>query len=503
MKYTAGPGDATELPQKFTFNPKEGIDNPALVISDDAGPDLCPRLCLLKREEGEGFGFYLREDQGCRGHVVQQVTPWSAAQRSGLRDGDRILEVNEHFVDNQEHSEVVQKVRASGLHVCLLVLGAEEYECAVSDGTNLMALVRAHRGDGYARPRLYHINREPGFGFGFSIIPIEGDRGRYYLNPAIEGPAERAGVQAGDHLLWINGVMVSTLSHSALSKMIKRCGEYVTILVIDSTSEESYIRRKLPIVPAFACTHNLLHRPKTLHLVQGLQGYGFLLRQEKLTSGRIAHVLREVDPCSPAEAAGMEDGDLLLAVNGEQVEGLEHEDIVSRIRKSGQQVTFTTISIQGRDYFTQLGFSPLLFYEQNIPKREHFPELTLPRKDVHTNRSCPRLCVLHKEARGFGFILACNQNKPGPYIGQVTAGCAGERAGLWEGDVIVEVNGQNVEHEHFEEVMRLIKKAGTSLRLLVVKGTGYEARRNSGLPINPGLIPEGTQPPDSTTDYFV
>lgn len=57
---------------------------------------------------------------------------------------------------------------------------------------------------------------------------------------------------------------------------------------------------------------------------------------------------------------------------------------------------------------------------------------------------------------------------------QVAAEGPGGKAGLQKGDVVLEVNGTNVEEEYLEGVIVLIKESGDSLSLLVVEPMGYE-----------------------------
>ncbi|XP_047450543.1 Na(+)/H(+) exchange regulatory cofactor NHE-RF3-like isoform X3 [Mugil cephalus] len=363
MKSSSGCQDAMES-SSFTFNPKEGIDNPALVINDDPEPDpsMVPKLCHLKRLEGQCFGFHLLIDQS-HGLEIRDVELCSPAEHSGLRDGDRVLEVNEEYVDHTDFSRVVRKIQLCGLHLFLLVLGRKEYEQAVSMAMDLQMLAKASKGDHWSRPRLCHINRHPEHGLGMTITSINGQKGQYMVSTVVDGPAEKAGVCTGDKLIWINGVTVSALTQPTLKKILRKSGDSLTVLVINSVGESCYIRRKMPILPVVADSCSLPHHPKFMHLVKGSNGYGFLLRQERL-SQRIVHVLREVDAGSPAEAAGMEDGDLLVAVNGELVESLEHEDIVQKIKQSNDEVILTSVSMPGRDFYRMLGISPMFFHDE-------------------------------------------------------------------------------------------------------------------------------------------
>lgn len=65
-----------------------------------------PRFCLLSKEEEKSFGFHLQQQLGKADHVVCRVDPGTSAQRHGLREGDRILAVNNSIVEHEDYAVV-------------------------------------------------------------------------------------------------------------------------------------------------------------------------------------------------------------------------------------------------------------------------------------------------------------------------------------------------------------------------------------------------------------
>lgn len=58
------------------------------------------------------------------------------------------------------------------------------------------------------------------------------------------------------------------------------------------------------------------------------QSYGFFLRIEKDTDG---HLVRVVEKGSPAEKAGLQDGDRVLRINGVFVDKKEHMQVNGKL----------------------------------------------------------------------------------------------------------------------------------------------------------------------------
>ncbi len=55
------------------------------------------------------------------------------------------------------------------------------------------------------------------------------------------------------------------------------------------------------------------------------------------------HIIRDIDRGSPAEMEGMTEKDRLVAVDGKEVEGCGHDQVVDMIRLSGNNCCFFVV----------------------------------------------------------------------------------------------------------------------------------------------------------------
>lgn len=140
------------------------------------------------------------------------------------------------------------------------------------------------------------------------------------------------------------------------------------------------------------------------------QNYGFFLRIEKDTEG---HLVRVIEKGSPAEKAGLQDGDRVLRINGVFVDKEEHMQVVDLVRKSGNAVTL--LVLDGNSY------------EKAVKKQVDLKELGQSRQEADLRDenvapvmnggvetwTQPRLCYLEKQGNSYGFSLKTVQGKKG------------------------------------------------------------------------------------------
>jgi len=80
-----------------------------------------PRLCHLVKTTG-GFGFNLHSEKAKSGRFISGVESGGPADVSGLKVGDRIVEVNDINIEAGKHSDLVNAIKQSGSEVHLLVV---------------------------------------------------------------------------------------------------------------------------------------------------------------------------------------------------------------------------------------------------------------------------------------------------------------------------------------------------------------------------------------------
>ncbi|KAM8975352.1 Na(+)/H(+) exchange regulatory cofactor NHE-RF3 [Pelodytes ibericus] len=491
-----------------------------------------PRECSVTKQDGKGYGFFLRIEKDEVGHLVRTVEKGSSADKAGLKDGDRVLRVNGTFVDEKEHTQVVELIKNSGNSVTLLVLDEVSYENAKKKGEDLSKLSQNSQPakpsevsqppkatpntDSGPKPRICYLVKDGSYGF--SLNSAKGTSGVTLTSVAPNGIAAKAGIRNGDRIIEVNGKNVENDSQEKITSQIKESGTSIVFLVSDKETDDYFSSKNLKLTAEKATLDLLPSKPKIVELKKNADGYGFYLRQEK---NRRGHFIMEIDAGSPAEKAKLKDYDRIVAVNGESVENHEHEQVVEAIRKGGEKTKLLIADKKTDELFTKAGISPFLFLQDSkeetkteansvvtpavVPTTKPAAAITAvkptPAPVTPDPKHKPRLVKLQKGTNGYGFHLNAIKEVPGQFIKQVVKGGAADVAGVKEDDVLLEVNGVNVETDAYENVVLKVKNAGANMTMLVITQESYEYFKAQKIPITASLaapVPEKETPPKTT-----
>ncbi|XP_030643460.1 Na(+)/H(+) exchange regulatory cofactor NHE-RF3 [Chanos chanos] len=456
------------------------------------------RVIYLTKREGRSFGFFLRAEHGEEGHLVRSLEMGGPAELAGMKDGDRIIRVNGTFVDNLEHGQVADMVKRSGMSVTFHILRADAYKQAKANGVDL-SQPNSHPGhtkptlNGVSgpvpKPKLCYLERTSG-GFGFSVKSSKNEQGIFMVDVIPSGVADKAGVRLRDRLLEINGENVENATHDQVVQKIKESGNSIMFLLVDEDSDRYYKNKHTRLGVGMATVRHLPLKPRIANMTKGSDGYGYMLRQEPNLKG---HYVREIEEGSPADKAGLKDMDRIVAVDGEDADGCTHEQVVAKIRQSGNNCCLLVVDSKTDKMYKQGGASPLLFWEE---MKGSLPQSATPEPDLrpplyptlNLEDYKPKLCRLEKTSAGFGFHLNGIQGVHGQYIKEVVRGGAADQAGLEDDDMVIEVDGVNVENSTHEEVVSLIRRSGDTLVLLVAGRRAYDYFKAKGIPITTLLL---------------
>ncbi|XP_022650405.1 Na(+)/H(+) exchange regulatory cofactor NHE-RF2-like [Varroa jacobsoni] len=354
------------------------------------------RLChLTKWNDFNGYGFNLHTDKVKNIQTLGEIDKGSPAEAAGLMKGDRIVEVNGQNVFNENHRQVVERIKAVAHETRLLVVdplsdqwyrernivihgslpsvrvltSAKEQQQALHRQQQRNATKMTNGGSGAVipsdapSPRLCHLRKWADFeGYGFNLHADKAKRTQFVGVVDLNSPAESAGMKRNDKIIEVNGENVENLTHREIVDRVKAVPNETTLLVVDDATYKYYFDRGIQISSSLKNVlrletpstnplnkNNSAAPTKTNHLVprlcllrkwQDYDGYGFNLHADKTNN---LHYIGEVDEGSPAKLGGLQPGDRLVEVNGTNIDNIAHREIIERIKSNPNQTELLVV----------------------------------------------------------------------------------------------------------------------------------------------------------------
>ncbi|KAI9523337.1 hypothetical protein NQZ68_028361 [Dissostichus eleginoides] len=280
-----------------------------------------PRLCVMAKSE-DGYGFHLHGEKGKSGQYIRKVEAGSPAEATGLRAGDRVVSVNGVNVEKETHHQVVQRIKAVESETRLLVVDQETHESLRSlrlTPTEEMAIVRVSPPSSSSVPA--STSPPP------SSVPSSPSKKRE------NGSVSKQPVTPSSQ--------VQKPTRRSPSKAAKK--EAVAQV-------EAQVQSRPPVDPSELV-------PRLCHLIRSDAGYGFNLHSDRSRPGQY---IRSLDPGSAADHAGLRAQDRLIEVNGVNIEGMRHAEVVAFVKKGGDETWLLVVDQETDEHFKRSGVVPTI-----------------------------------------------------------------------------------------------------------------------------------------------
>ncbi|XP_068192131.1 Na(+)/H(+) exchange regulatory cofactor NHE-RF2 [Antennarius striatus] len=277
-----------------------------------------PRLCLMAKGD-QGYGFHLHGEKGKTGQFIRKVESGSPAEASGLRAGDRLVAVNGVNVEKETHQQVVQRIKSMDNETRLLVVDPETYESLRSQrltATEEMAVLGG-------RPP---SSSSPSASSSLSTSTVPS-------SPTKNGSVSKQQIRLSNQ--------VQKPTRRSPSKAAKK-----EALDESEAHTQSHSRTQ---------TDQSELAPRLCHLMRSETGYGFNLHSDRSRPGQY---IRSLDRGSPADHARLQPQDRLIEVNGVNIEGMRHAEVVAFIKKGGDETWLLVVDPETDEYFKRKGIIP-------------------------------------------------------------------------------------------------------------------------------------------------
>ncbi|XP_063700401.1 inactivation-no-after-potential D protein isoform X2 [Culicoides brevitarsis] len=349
----------------------------------------------------------------------------------------------------------------------------------------------------------YSINRGTNSSIGISLAGHR-DRNKMAcfvagINP--KGVAKQCDLEVGDEILEVNGIVLHGRCHLNASAIIKGLpGPVLKMIVLRRKAAVDDLAVK-PVTqfPVEIDNEDIFASFKNVHTVtvkKGNQSLGIMIIEGKHAEVGQGIFISDIQEGSNAEKAGLNIGDMILAVNKDSLLGCNYETAASMLKKTEGLVTLTVCnpnkkgegekpSADGAESKSNSIIStkseakgpsrPITPKPQPSPAKEHHADPSTA--EIHANENATIEIVTEKKPLG---VVVVGGNDTLVTTGAVIVdilpdSVAAKDNRLKPFDQILEINGQKITPDlNGEQVQRAVKQLQQKFRLIIHRSEPIE-----------------------------